>query len=160
MYIKSNFIETDKFIDEFKNLSHVNFSLFFDYRPTEEELQLSEINIFAHDEPNEYFRNHEWIEQNAHYFSVILTWNERLLKKFNNAKLMIFGESWIDEFTNDIIDPNHKKFGISFIRGEKLLASGHLLRHQIFNRQDEINIPIKFLPKTDISNFNMIKQVN
>lgn len=156
MYIKSNFIESEKFIKEFSSLSHINFSFFFDYRPTEIELNLNPINIFAHDEPNEYFGNHDWIEQNSHYFSVILTWSERLLKKTANSKLLVYGESWIDDLSDKVIPPTDKKFGISFIRGKKLLSSGHLLRHQIFNRQDEILINKKFLSETDISNSDKI----
>ena len=157
MYIKSNFMPVELFENEFSRLSNKDFSFFFDYRPSEAELKINAINIFAHAEPNEYFGNHTWIEQNAHHFSTIFTWNERIVRKFANAKLVLFGHTWIDDMASMVIEPSKKQFGISFIRGEKLAACGHLLRHQVFSRLDEVIIPTKFLAKTDMSTFDMLK---
>lgn len=157
MYIKSNFIDEVKFVKEFDSLKNTEFSFFFDYRPTMEELNKNPINIFAHDEPNEYFGNHDWLEKNAKYFSLILTWNVRILNKLENSRLLIFGESWIDDIVTNSVLINKKDFCVSFIRGNKLLSTGHLLRHQIFNKRDEINIPTDFYSSTDISTFENIK---
>jgi hypothetical protein len=151
MYIKSSFIETSRFEKKFEKFKNIPFSFFHDYRPSFEELSLNSINIFAHGEPNEYFGNHDWILNNKDQYSAILTWSDRILKKCNNALLIPYGESWIDENDDSFCDINDKKFEISFIRGKKLQSCGHLLRHQLFNRQDEILIPYIFYPETDTS---------
>lgn len=151
MYIKSNFIEISKFEEKFQKFKNVPFSFFFDYRPTPSELSLNPINIFAHDEPNEYFGNHDWLLQNKDNFSLILTWSKKILKKCDNALLLVYGESWVDHNGEHVLYESYdKNFEISFIRGKKLQSTGHLLRHQIFDRQDEIIIPHKFYGETNV----------
>jgi len=151
MYIKSNFIDTNKFIKEFSDFSNVEFSFFFDYIPTLNELNINPINIFAHDEPNEYFGHHDWVMQNKENFSLILTWNQSILKLCDNSRLLIYGEPWIDSISDHCIyEKNEKIFEVSFIRGKKLQSSGHLLRHQIYNKQNEIFIPNKFFDETNL----------
>jgi hypothetical protein len=65
----------------------------------------------------------------------------------------LFGEGWVDDGKNIIYEKHNKEFNISFIRGKKLQSYGHSIRHQIFNRQDEIEVPYKFYAETNISNF-------
>lgn len=144
MKIFSNYIDKKRFKLKFQELSNANFSFFFEYRPTAEELALSPINIFACEEPNEYFGNHDWIIQNHNKFSLVLAWNERVLRKCKNAQLLLYGESWLDDNTDRITRVRKKKFEISHLRGANLNTYGHALRHLIFNRQDEITIPKKF----------------
>ena len=151
MYIKSSFIEQSKFEKALEKFKDIPFSFFFDCIPTPEELSINDINIYAHDEPNEYFGHHDWLLQNSHLFSLILTWNNRILKKCSNSRLLIYGESWVDHGKENVIYDNiDKQFEISFIRGKKLQSGGHLLRHQIFNRQDEILIPHTFYAETKV----------
>jgi hypothetical protein len=151
MYIKSHFIDSTKFEEAFKEFKDIPFSFFFDCTPTFEELNINSINIYAHDEPNEYFGHHDWILKNNDSFSLILTWNNRILNKCSNSRLLIYGESWVDHNGEEVIyNNNTKKFEISFIRGKKLQSGGHLLRHQIFDRQDEITIPYRFYAETKI----------
>lgn len=156
MHIKSNFIEVSRFEAKFQKLKDVNFSFFFDYTPTDAELRINPINIWAHDEPDEYFGHHKWIEQNYHKFDLVLTWSQRILYKCENARLLLFGESWIDDLTGWL--PEKKKFEISFIKGLKLLSAGHILRKQIYDRQDEIKIPHKFFESTDTSTFDKCRE--
>lgn len=152
MYIKSRFIDQAKFEKEFEEFKNIPFSFFFDCIPTLEELNINNINIYAHDEPNEYFSHHDWILQNSNVFSLILTWNEKILKKCSNSRLLIYGESWVDHNGEEVIyNTDDKTFEISFIRGKKLQSGGHLLRHQIFDRQDEILIPNRFYAETKIN---------
>lgn len=152
MYIKSSFIDQTKFEKAFEEFKHIPFSFFFDTIPTPEELGRNPINIYAHDEPNEYFGHHDWILKNSESFSFILTWSDRILKKCSNSRLLIYGESWVDHNGEEVIyNTDNKKFEISFIRGKKLQAGGHLLRHQIFNRQDEIIIPCRFYAETKMT---------
>ena len=153
MYIRSSFIETSRFEKKFEKFKDIPFSFFFDTIPTPEELGYNPINIFAHDEPNEYFGHHDWLLQNKDNFSLILTWNEKILKKCDNARLLLFGEGWVDDGKDTIHIKHPKKFEISFIRGKKLLSYGHFIRHQIFNRQDELNIPCRFFAETNINTF-------
>ena len=144
MNIYSSFIDPKRFELKFKDLSHIDFSFYFEHRPTQEELSQSEINIYAYEEPNEYFGNHDWAIQNQDKFSLILGWSEKVLRKCSNSQLLIYGESWLDDGTNRITRPRQKKFEVSHLRGAKLNSYGHSLRHMIFNRQDEITIPKKF----------------
>ena len=153
MYIKSNFIEPERFEKKFEKFKNIPFSFFFDYIPSPEELSKNEINIFAHDEPNEYFGNHDWVLANSKKFSLILTWSKQILNKCDNSQLLLFGEGWVDDGKDTIYKDNKKNFEVSFIRGDKLQSTGHLVRHQIFNRQDELNPPLKFFANTNISNF-------
>ena len=119
MYIKSNFIQTEKFQKAFSKFENIPFSFFFDTIPTQEELKLNPINIFAHDEPNEYFGHHDWLLQNKENFSLILTWSDRILNKCSNARLLLFGEGWVDDGKNTIYEKHNKNFDVSFIRGKK-----------------------------------------
>jgi hypothetical protein len=153
MYIKSNFIEASRFEAKFQEFSHIPFGFFFDYKPSDYELSLNPVNIFAHDEPNEYFGHHDWVLANKDKFSLILTWSKRLLTKCDNSRLLLFGEGWVDDGKDTIHKSYDKNFEVSFIRGDKLKTSGQLVRHQIFNRQNELTPPLKFYANTNMSNF-------
>lgn len=155
MKIYSNFIDPKRFELKFKDLSHINFSFFFEYKATQEELAQNEINVFAFEEPNEYFGNHDWIIQNQDNFSLILGWDEKVLRKCSNSQLLIYGESWLDDGTDKITRQRQKKFEVSHLRGAKINSYGHWIRHSIFNRQDEITIPKKF--HATIEPFNTIE---
>ena len=82
MNIFSTFIKPEKFHVGLKDLSHVNFSLFYDVRPSEKELSLSPLNVLIVSEPNEYFGNHDWAIANKEYFSLILSWSDKVLRLF------------------------------------------------------------------------------
>lgn len=158
MYIKSNFIDTHKFEKAFENFKNIEFSFFFDYTPDINELSINPINIFAHDEPNEYFGHHDWIMQNKDNFSLILTWNQRILNTCTNARLLLYGEAWVDDKNGSIHQYNDKQFELTFIRGKKLQSYGHYIRHQIFNRQSEIIVPKTFYAETDTSTDEKLQQ--
>jgi hypothetical protein len=149
MKIYSNFVDPKRFELKFDELKDVDFQFFFEYRPTERELALSDINIFACEEPNEYFGNHDWIIQNHEKFSLILTWSEKVLYNCPNAQLLIYGESWLDDGTDRITKQREKKFEVSHLRGAKLNSYGHSLRYSIYNRLNEIKIPTKFYPTVE-----------
>jgi hypothetical protein len=149
MIIYSNFVQSNRFILKFKELEHVDFSFFFEYRPTEEQLFENDINIFACEEPNEYFGNHDWIIQNHDKFSLVLSWSERVIRMCPNSQLLIYGESWLDDGTDRITKERTKKFEVSHLRGAKLNSYGHQLRHIIFNRKDEVKVPTKFYPTVE-----------
>jgi len=141
MYIKSRFIKEEDFKKVFKSLEHINFSFFFDYIPTQEELSYNNINIFAHAEINEYFGHHDWIIQNQHLFSFILTWSDKVLNNCENAMFLPFGSTWLkkEQYENQY----EKKFQVSHVRGNLLKTYGHTLRFEYHNRSHELKIPYK-----------------
>ncbi len=150
MKIFSNFIETERWEKSFKDLAHLDFSLFYDY-PSVSPSTRSKINIFIACEPNEYFNNHNWVIRNAEYFDFILTWSDKILNNCENAIFCPYGESWLQDQPYEYI-PTNKEFKTSFLRGDKLKLHGHTLRHELFNRQNEIKTPIQFWENLGDSN--------
>jgi len=152
MYLRCECIEQRMFETAFKNFKHIPFSFFFDCIPTIEQLSINEINIYAHSEPDEYLGRHKWLLENANLFSYVMTWNQEILDKYSHARLMPYAESWVDHGDPNVIyTVDQKDFEISFIRGNKLMAPGHTLRHQIFDCKDKIKIPTRFYASTDTS---------
>jgi len=143
MYIFSNFVEKERWEDSLKDITHIDFSLFYDYQPNQTELQLSPINIFIANEPNEYFGNHTFAVKNYEAFSFILTWSNLILNNTPNSILSLYGESWWRDESYDYI-PIDKEFKVSFLRGNLLKLQGHVYRFELFDRQNEIKTPIQF----------------
>lgn len=147
MIIKSNFIPLEpynKFIlSQFKDKP---VSIFSDYIPIIEELQVNPYNILILNEPNELFGFHSWAFNNHHCFSCVLTWDKYLLDNCNNTLLFPFGTTFLhgkDKYKElAVLD---KKLEVSFICGKKQIIEGHHLRHKIYNNQEQIkNIPLKW----------------
>lgn len=141
MYLKSRFIEPESFYKVFKNISNLDFSFFFDYIPTEEEINLNPINIFANIEPNEYFGHHDWIIKNQKAFSFILTWSDKVLNNCENAIFIPFGSTWLkkEQYEKEY----EKKFQVAHVRGNLLKTYGHSLRFEYHDRSNELKIPYK-----------------
>lgn len=175
MKIFSNFIPQSRYenrlnIDGLKNKP---ITIFNDYPiKSLEELQINPINIFICNEPNEFFGIHDWIIQNHHLFTVILTWSQKILDNCPNVVLFHHGERNIDveyckQWDKNLVTHitkngfewnnlnNNKVFEISFLRGILNKIEGHHLRHRIYNKEPEIKIPHKFWPV--LSDFNFEK---
>ena len=88
----------------------------------------SDIKVVVQIEPPEVMNVTQGIITNAHNYDLILAWNEDVLSNCLNSKRFIFGTCWID-FDNLCLD---KKDEISFIMSNKNSASGHQLRHSIW----------------------------
>mgnify|MGYP007071562579 CR=1 FL=1 len=150
MIIKSNFIPVElynKFLIDFKEKP---ISIFNDYTPSFEELQINPYNILIIQEPNQLFGLHSWAIQNTQYFSCILTWGETILDNCDNAILFPFGTTFLhrkDKY-KELANLN-KQLEISFLCGPKNMIEGHHLRHRIWDIQNEIKIPIKFIYQGD-----------
>jgi hypothetical protein len=147
MYIKSNFIPEElyyKFIlPKFKD---VPISIFNDYTPSLEELQINPYNILVIQEPNQLFGLHDWAIQNSEYFSCILTWGQSILDTCENAALLPFGTTFLhggDKYKR--LQNLKKQFEISFLCGPKKLIEGHYLRHYIWDKQSQLRTPLKFI---------------
>lgn len=151
MFIKSNFIPVELYnkhiLSKFKDKP---ISIFNDYTPTIEELQINPYNILIIQEPNQLFGLHEWAINNHQYFSCILTWGQDILDKCENSLLFPFGTTFLHSDNEYVQMASHdKKLEISFMCGLKHIIEGHFLRHKIYNRQTEINIPTKWLLSGD-----------
>jgi hypothetical protein len=137
-----NHFLTSTFEELLQAYKHVDFSLFVDARPTNSS-DLSPINILVLQEPNEYFGHHDWAIKNKNLFSIIYTWSDKVLNNCENAVFLTFGTTWITNEQASKCPP--KEFSLAHLCGQKLLTYGHHIRHEIFNRQNEITIPKKFL---------------
>jgi hypothetical protein len=152
MIIKSNFIPIELYnryiLSKFKDKP---ISIFNDYTPSFEELQINPYNILILNEPNELFGLHNWAIQNSHCFSCILTWGQDILNKCDNALLLPFGTTflWENDKYKELAALN-KQFEVSFLCGSKNIIEGHHLRHKIWNNQEQVkNIPLKWYYKYD-----------
>jgi hypothetical protein len=76
---------------------------------------------------------------NKDKFDAILTFNEEILEKCNNAHLMLFGTAWVHDYKFP-----DKKFQISHLTGHKNYAVGHKLRQKVHYKQNKINQPKDF----------------
>jgi hypothetical protein len=141
MKIKANHFDSKVFEKKLSHLSDVDFSLFIDDIPKTQE-DLSSINILVLQEPNEYFGLHDWALKNHQLFSVILTWDDKLLNNCENAIFLPFGHTWFKP--EQYNSPRIKKFELSHLNGVLLKTYGHSLRHELLSRKDEIKIPTNF----------------
>ena len=141
MKIFSTFYDHKIVNDVFSDIKDVDFSLFIDYIPKSQE-DLSSINIIALLEPNEYFNLHDWTIANKDLFSVILTWDDKILNTCTNALFVPIGQTF---FSPDQYKKEHKKeFKVAHLCGVLLKSYGHEMRHEILVREKEIKIPTKF----------------
>ena len=56
----------------------------------------------------------DWLLQNKENFSLILTWSDKILNKCSNARLLLFGEGWVDDGKNTI----YEKGGFRYREGK------------------------------------------
>ena len=141
MKVFTKFFHPETFKEKASTIKDIDFSLFVDDIP-KSSTDLSPINIIVLEEPNEYFGLHDWAIQNKDLFSVILTWDDKILNTCDNAIFLPFGHTW---FKPDQYEKYHQKeFKIAHLCGELLKSYGHQMRHEILNRKNEILNPTKF----------------
>jgi hypothetical protein len=159
MLVKSNFIPSeifDRFLLKNPLLKDKPITIYHDYPPTPEELSLNPYNIMLLSEPNQLFHLHDWVIQNSHYFSCILTWGKKVLDNCPNSLLFPFGMSslWETPEFFENINQNDKTLKIFFICGSKQLIEGHLFRHKVYELRSQINIPNKWIYSCPIEEKN------
>jgi hypothetical protein len=76
---------------------------------------------------------------NKDKFDAILTFDEEILERCNNAHLMLFGTAWVHDYKF-----TEKKFQISHLTGGKNYTVGHKLRHKVHYKQNKISTPKEF----------------
>ena len=141
MKLKIKHISTEILESKMQHLKNLNFSLFVDDIPQSLD-DLTDLNILVLQEPNEYFGLHDWAIQNKNNFTLILTWDDKVLNNCDNALFLPFGHTWFkkDQYTTN----KDKKFEIAHLRGNLKKTYGHILRYELLERKNEIKIPTKF----------------
>lgn len=141
MKLKIKHFDEAVFRGKMEHLKDVPFTLFVDDIPQVQE-DLSEVNVLVLQEPNEYFGLHDWAITNKHYFSVILTWDEKVLNNCDNAMFLPFGHTW---FRKEEYEKTYDKtFQVSHLAGALNKTYGHSLRHELTSRENELKIPTNF----------------
>ena len=97
--------------------------------------------IFIALEPEEIINLNEHIEYFSKAFNFILTYDEDLLNKLDNAVLFEFGTKWVEL---DDYKKLKKEFSVSNVCGGKSITKFHKSRHKLWLSQEKINIPKKF----------------
>lgn len=145
MLVKSNFIPAeifDRFLQSEVELKDKPITIFNDYVPSIEELQLNPYSILILNEPNELFNLHTFAIQNQHAFSCILTWSQEVLDSCSNAILFPFGMSFLWEqpefFTS--IKSEDKELKVFFVCGNKQMVEGHKFRHKVYEQKDKLEL--------------------
>lgn len=151
MVIKSGYIVPKYYFKEIEEkFKDLPVGLFMDHLPTAEDLMKNSINFILLHEPNEFFGFHDWAFINAHFFSGILTYNQKLINSVSNAILFTFGliQSQDKEYYNSFKN-KEKTFEVSFLSGIKNLSIGHQFRQEIYTLENQITIPKKWYKVLD-----------
>jgi hypothetical protein len=146
MVIKSNFIIPQIYFKEIEEeFWDLPISIFMDYKPEDEELEISPINFMILHEPNEFFRIHDFAYDNFKKFNGILTYNKTLLEVIPNAISFSWGliQSQDKKYYNSFKN-KEKEFEVSFLSGVKTMSNGHQLRQLVYGLKDQITIPTKW----------------
>ena len=141
MKLKIKHFDIKVFKSKMEHLKNIPFTLFVDDIPQSPD-DLSEINILVLQEPNEYFGLHDWAIKNQHLFSLILTWDDKVLNNCDNARFLAFGHTWLPKETWK--KNYNKKYQVSHLSGKLNKTYGHSLRHELLARQDEIKLNKNF----------------
>ena len=141
MKLKVKHFDAKVFESKMDHLKDVNFTLFVDDIPQSQD-DLTDINVLVLQEPNEYFGLHDWAIKNKDLFSLILTWDDKVLNNCDNARFLAFGHTW---FTPHLYNKEYQKlFQVSHLAGKLNKTYGHSLRHELLSRRDEIQRDIVF----------------
>lgn len=142
MKLRVKHFDSNVFEHKMEHLKDVDFTLFVDDIPRTQE-DISKINIIVLQEPNEYFGLHDWVINNRHLFTLILTWDDKVLNNCDNAAFLPFGHTWLKPDQHE--KKFKKEFKVAHLSGALKKTYGHLLRHELLARENEIDIETKFL---------------
>jgi len=122
-----------------------------DVEPTRKEVrwQKGVRHVFANFfEPRGVRISNQYLYNNKEKFDLIITSDPDVMEKCKQAVFMPFGGCWINKADREIlskIDKHTEGWAtISMICGAKNYMPGHLVRQEIWKRQQEIKIPRKF----------------
>lgn len=121
-----------------------------------EFVRVASYNIFiASVDPEELRTSNMDIIRSSDRFDIILTCSDQILKECKNARY--WNQGCI--FTSKDYNNYNKKFGVSFLCGNKNKTSGHLLRKDIWGMQESLKIPYKFYISRRLSSNSFFPKV-
>jgi hypothetical protein len=134
--------QTDPYFKVLEKYKDKPITFFYDYIPQNiEQLQINPYNFIMLHEPNEFFGMHNWIKQNYHLFTGILTWNEEILISCPNTILFTCNYQQDSKEYYETFKTKEKKFKVSFLSGVKTITEGHKFRNQIYTLKNKISTP-------------------
>jgi hypothetical protein len=95
-------------------------------------------------EPRGVRISNQYLYNNKEKFELIITHDPDVMEKCKQAVFMPFGGCWIDPEDRKRLEEGKKEYAVSMICGYKDYMPGHLVRREIWKRQEEIKIPRKF----------------
>jgi len=103
-----------------------------------------ECDVFLQIEPEIHMPRAKYLMDNYKKYKYIFTYNADVLKKCPNAKLCIYGTSWIQP--SDYEKLPEKKWLITSVTGLNSQHVGHKLRRAVYDQQDKLpkELPIQF----------------
>ena len=111
---------------------------------SQDQLDINPFNFLFLHEPNEFFgfTNHALKLQNL--YTAILSWDQNILNNCQNGVRFTYNGCTLDLDYIEQIKNKEKQFQVSFLCGTKTLVEGHILRHKVYELNDQINIPKKW----------------
>lgn len=94
--------------------------------------------IYLQLEPEAIIRAEDYLVKNYKLYDYIFTFNETVLMVCPNAIKYIYGTTWISPLVYSSIDIERKRFEVSTIIGNKLMAPGHHFRKAVYIAQDSL----------------------
>lgn len=95
-------------------------------------------------EPEAYLRGRQSFIRNHKHYDILLTHDEEILKACPNARLCVYGTTWIPQSVYENIDVSRKKPRISCLTGSKEFTPAHTYRKFLYANQLNIPLPIKW----------------
>ena len=93
-------------------------------------------------EPEEYSKGRSAFIQNHKNFDLLLTHDEEILKACPNARLCVYGTTWIPKSVYENIDVSRKQPKISCLTGWKEFTRAHVYRKFLYANQLSIPLPV------------------
>jgi hypothetical protein len=93
-------------------------------------------------EPNAISNTRDFFIKNRRNFDVIFTHDEEILKACENAKVCVYGTTWIAQSVYENIDTSRKQPKISCLTGSKEVTPAHSYRKFLYANQLKIPFPI------------------
>ena len=95
-------------------------------------------------EPEAFFKKRHAFIRNHRNYDLLLTHDEEILKACPNARLCLYGTTWIPKSVYDTIDVSRKQPKISCLTGSKEFTPAHTYRKFLYANQLNIPLPIKW----------------
>lgn len=127
-------------LDMFPETSkHVHFAVDHPsvYKTTDSSIYLVAVAC----EPESISKGRSMFIENHMNYDLLLTHDEEILKACPNARLCVFGTTWIPKSVYENIDITRKLPNISCLTGSKELTPAHTFRKFLYNNQ--LRIPFK-----------------